>query len=175
MGPGFLWGTVIHCYLGCCHSTAIFPLPTGKTIFIILYYTAWLSYAIGPPPTPRGPGGRLLYPIRCTVGYLAYGRKLYWDLLSSGISFIYLWIVYNPIPYIRELFITLFYIHCPKSIFWPLLCLAAFLCNWAAPHPSGSRGPSALSHQMYHWLSGIWEKALLRFLLVGALYILNCA
>ena len=32
MGSGFLWGTVIYCYRRCCHSTAIFPLPTGKTI-----------------------------------------------------------------------------------------------------------------------------------------------
>ena len=70
----------------CCHSTAIFPLPTGKTIFIGLY-SIWLP-----------------------------------------------------------------------------------LCNWAAPHPSGSRGPPALSHQMYLWLSDTWEKALLRFF--DALYIL---
>ena len=63
----------------CCHSTAIFPLPTGKTIFILNFTSFGRLYTIGPPPTPRRPGGRPLYLIRCTCGYLTYERKLYWD------------------------------------------------------------------------------------------------
>ena len=46
-------------------------------LFFIKFTLFGRLYAIGPPPTPRGPGGRPLYPIRCTIGYLAYGRKLY--------------------------------------------------------------------------------------------------
>ena len=54
-------------------------------LFLYYYYTAWLPYAIGPLPTPRGPGSRPLYPIRCTIGYLAYGRKLIEILLSGAV------------------------------------------------------------------------------------------
>ena len=57
-----------------------FPSQLVRLFLSYYYYTAWLFCAIGPLPTLRGPGGRPLYPIRCTVGYLAYGRKLYWDL-----------------------------------------------------------------------------------------------
>ena len=42
-------------------------------------------------------------------------------------------------------------------------------CNLAATHPHGSKGPARCSHQMYRWLSGTWETASLRKILVNSL------
>ena len=87
-GMGIKWGRVPYGVQSsdnswwCCHSTAIFPLPTGKTILLLDYTLFGCLYAIGPLPTPRGPGGRPLYLIRCTCGYLTHERKLYWDFIS---------------------------------------------------------------------------------------------
>ena len=87
-------------------------IATGKTILLLNFTLFGCLYAIGPPPTPRGPGGRPLYLIRCTCGYLTYERKLYWDFYQLAH-----YIVHNPILYRPQM--VLFYIM-SATIFYPV-------------------------------------------------------
>ena len=57
---------------------------------------------------------------------------------------------------------------CMSLLFW--LSLTFFQCNWAATHPSGSKGPAHCSHQMFLWLSGIWELLLEKKPLVNMIF-----
>ena len=58
----------------------IIPLCT------IMFY--WhLCNAIEPPLTLMGPRGLLAAPIRCTIGYLAYGRRLSFEKTSQSHDF----------------------------------------------------------------------------------------
>ena len=82
--------------------------------------------------------------------------------LEEGLS---LCIFFYPCRSVRP-----FIYHCALSF----LLLTFMQCNWAIPHPLGPRNLPALSHQMCHWSSNVWEKAFLCKSLVNSSFFYHC-
>ena len=129
------------CFLN--HSNIIYA-----AIFIPVLPVAIMCSSC-PPPTweVKRSYGHFTPPPHAQYDHYRVGIK--WGQVSYGAqSSIATWGAVTLPLYFPSQLVRLFLLL--NLLIWPPLC------NWAAPHPSGSRGQSALSHQMYRWLSSIW-------------------